>query len=370
MHHVYRQISALRRCRSMVLTQKREEAETFPFAPLHLVRHSPWRFLSREWNRHVTHLPWQITSAETRRILAVLDREKADVLHIFFGTTAIHLLPLLRNLSIPVVVSFHGADVAGEMRTPSYRPILAEIFNRASAITARSQALADAVKQMGAPEEKISLQRTFLPKTEGCDRLAPIDGRWQLLQAARLVPKKGLITALKVFAKFVQDHPWAHFVIAGEGPMREELQELVRQLGIAGNVSLTGFLSQEALRQKMHESHIYFHPAETVGGSDQEGVPNAMLEAMATGLPVVSTLHGGIPEVVREGVEGFLAKEGDGKALEELLRQCTSHPEKFTAMSQAAQKRVESLFGREAADQMEEVYLRLADRNAKFPFTL
>lgn len=359
MHHVHRQVSALTRCRSLVLTQKLENAATFPFEPIHLIPRSPWRFVARSWSDVVTHAPWQISAGEVALIRKHLKEAGADVLHIFFGSVAIHLLPLLQELEIPAVVSFHGADVAGEMRSPGYALAVGEVFARASAITARSAALAAEVKRMGCPARKVSLQRTLLPEISGHPRSAPPDGAWKLLQVARLVPKKGISTALRAFAGFHEKFPGSKFVIAGDGPMRRELSALAEELGLGDRVEFTGFLPQDQVRSRMAASHIYLHPSETVKGTDQEGVPNAMLEAMASGLPVVATNHGGIPEAVREGIDGFLVKEGDVKALEKALQAMAANSGKFAAMSVSARDHALREYGPQGAARMEEIYWKL-----------
>src|SRR6202008_4753586 len=121
--------------------------------------------------------------------------------------------------------------------------------------------------------------------------------------------KKGLPTALRAFAAFSQKFPNARFAIAGEGPLLGELQELVRQRRLEKTVSFVGFLNQSELRRLFENSHLFLHPSEVAVDSNQEGVPNSMLEAMASGLPIVATMHGGIPEAVTEGVNGFLVPE-------------------------------------------------------------
>ncbi len=109
------------------------------------------------------------------------------------------------------------------------------------------------------------------------------------MQAGRLIEKKGLRTSLRAFAEFSRQFPRAHFTIAGEGPLLPALQELARELGVAERVTFAGFISQDELRALFLGSHIFLHPSETGRDGNQEGVPNAMLEAMASGLPVFAT---------------------------------------------------------------------------------
>jgi glycosyltransferase involved in cell wall biosynthesis len=316
MLHIHRHVTGLRAFRPVVIAQKREG--DWPVETLEIVPRSPLRFLARGREKS-TGAPWQISRGETSRLLRVLERRRAALLHVFFGNVAVHLLPLLRRSPVPVVVSFHGSDVAGGMASSAYADAVRELFSLAALVPCRSDQLARAVPGLGCPPDKLRLMRTVVPDGDIIPRTAPADGAWRIVQAARLVPKKGLRTALRAFAAFARTHPRATFVIAGEGPQEQELRALAAELGVAGQVNFAGFLDQPALRKLFAESDIFLHPSETAGG-DVEGVPNALLEAMATGLPVVSTRHGGIPEVVEHGVSGLLVPEGDVAAVADCLR--------------------------------------------------
>jgi colanic acid/amylovoran biosynthesis glycosyltransferase len=107
---------------------------------------------------------------------------------------------------------------------------------------------------------------------------------------------------------------------------------------------LTGFLSQDDLRRIYGESHIFIHPSELAADSNQEGVPNSMLEAMASGLPVVATRHGGIPEAVQEGVDGILVPERDEPALYGAVLKLTSQPDLWRQMGIQASRSVAQNF--------------------------
>src|SRR4030095_14017836 len=140
-------------------------------------------------------------------------------------------------------------------------------------------------------------------------------GEWRFVQAGRLIEKKGLPVTLRAFASFLKRYPKETLTIAGEGPLLGHLQELAGELKIGNRVSFTGFISQEQLRDLYYASHIFLHPSETGPDGNQEGIPNSLLEAMATGLPGFATEHGGIPEAIKHGVSGVLVPEGDDEEL-------------------------------------------------------
>jgi len=185
----------------------------------------------------------------------------------------------------------------------------------------------------------------------------PKDGQWQLVQACRLVEKKGLLSTLSAFRRFVSDYPKSQLVIAGEGPLRDGLMQKINELSLGNQVTLTGFLSQDDLRKIYNQSHIFIHPSELAADSNQEGVPNSMLEAMASGLPVVATRHGGIPEAVREGVDGILVPERDETALYAALLQLARQPDLWRQLGkQASQSVAQNFEQQQQVKNLEAVY--------------
>ena len=161
-----------------------------------------------------------------------------------------------------------------------------------------------------------------------------------MLQACRLIPKKGVSTSIRAFAILQREFPNAELYIAGKGPLQPKLAGLVAQLGISDNVHFCGFLSQEELLKLYATSHLFLHPSETELDQNQEGIPNSVLEAMSTGLPVVATEHGGIPEAVEHGRTGLLVKEGDFVSLAESIATVLRSPHAFREMGWLASESV------------------------------
>jgi colanic acid/amylovoran biosynthesis glycosyltransferase len=229
-------------------------------------------------------------------------------------------------------------------------------------VLVRSESLARALNQLGCPDEKIRLHRTGIPLAEISyrERAWPNDGGWKFLQAGRLIEKKGFETSLRAFAEFQRQNPSASFIIAGKGPLLDSLRELTRRLGIAERVRFAGFLSQLELREEFYRAHIFLHPSELGKDGNQEGVPNAMLEAMASGLPVFATRHGGIPEAIDDGISGVLVSERDHGALASALISSTRRPEELTRLGRAGAAAVAAKFDLQAqARRLEEIYLGL-----------
>lgn len=358
MLHIYRQITSLRRVAPFVIAEKREEAGRFPFEPVAVVGKPATHFARRFWFREVRDAPWQISPAQVRKLTRILTKAKAELLHVYFGHIAVHLLPLIRAWGKPTVVSFHGADVMVDLDKPAFRNATQEMLDTVQLVLVRSESLGRALLNLGCPAGKIRLQQTGIPVDEipFRDREWPAGGEWKFVQACRLIEKKGLRASLRAFAQFAGHHPAATFTIAGEGPLRNELGRLSAELGVADKVFFPGFVSQNQLRELFYHSHIFLHPSEVGADGNQEGVPNSMLEAMASGLPVFATEHGGIPDAIENGRSGILVRERDAEGLALALLERTANPEGLAAIARNGAETVRRKFQQSAQTRILEDY--------------
>jgi len=365
MLHIYRQIMGLKAVEPWVLTHKRENADRFPFPDKRiLVLPKPkLRWWRRLVHKHWRKEPWQIYRWELRHMLLDLARLDAQVLHIYFGHIAIHLRPLIQASPRPVVVSFHGADAGVDMEKPAHLAAMRAVFAAAAQIQCRSLSLADDLASLGCPREKIHLQRTGIPLEEwpfAPRNPHPPNGSWRILQSCRLIAKKGVDTTLQAFQKIAAAYPQATLVIAGDGPQKAGLEQLAATLGIAEKVTFTGFLTQENLRREVYLSQLFVHPSRTSADGNREGIPNSLLEAMASGVPVIATHHGGIPEAVTDGESGVLINESDADALAEKALALLAGPQHMAALAHRARGVIETSFDRQInARGLEEAYLGL-----------
>ena len=359
MLHIYRQVKGLRRVKTFVMTKELQNVERFPFPDIEIIPKQRMNLLRHGWLKFVKRRPPVIYRGEYQLLASLLERRGADLMHIYFGHTGVHLLPFIEQWNKPCVVSFHGADVAIKEDIANYPAKLRRLFEVVPLVFARSRSLADRLSEFGCPPEKLRINRTGVPLDEFpfVDRQAPPDGHWRIMQACRLIPKKGVATSLRAFAIFKKDHPQAKFYIAGKGPLQPELEMLAAGLGIFKDVHFIGFLSQPKLMELYASSHLFLHPSEMPPDENQEGVPNSILEAMATGLPVAATQHGGIPEAVEHGRTGWLVPEEDHVALANAMQEITRSPRVLTEMGLRAREAVIKRFEQEAQiDQLEWFY--------------
>jgi colanic acid/amylovoran biosynthesis glycosyltransferase len=347
MLHIYRQVTGLQRYSTFVVAKERTHAEKFPFADVEMVPRKPRKnFIRRFYLKHIRKLPAIYYRGELQGLMKIFRRREADLMHIYFGHTGVHLLPFIQGWDRPCVVSFHGADVMLREHQPEYERQLRDLLRTVPLVLARSISLCERLKALGCPPEKIRLNRTGIPLAEFpfSERAPAASGAWRFVQACRLIPKKGLRVSLQAFAAFRSRFPAARFVIAGEGPLKSDLQKCIAELGLSGSVELRGFLGQSELARLYAESHFFLHPSQLTEDQNQEGIPNSMLEAMATGLPVVATFHGGIPEAVTHGQTGFLVPERDHAALTEAMVRLAESPALWNAMGRAAAESVRKNF--------------------------
>ena len=350
MLHIYRQIMGIQNFDPWIITRSRQNADQFSYDEkrVAVIPKPKTRFFRRLWYRQICKKPWFIYDSEVREFLFALGRSEARLLHIYFGNHAIHLLPLIKTYNRPIVVSFHGADAAVDMDIPPYREAMRQVLEAADMVFSRSQALANDVIALGCAEEKMRIQRTGIPLKEWLlkPRTPPEDGRWRFFQSCRLVEKKGLKTSLRAFAIVRKKYPKAEFEIAGDGPMREEAEKLAAELELGESVKFHGFVNQDQLMDLIYQCHFFLHPSETGPDGNREGVPNALLEAMASGMPALATNHGGIPEAIENGVSGVLVEERDHEGLAAGALQMMDDKELYSRYLHGGRKAIEDKFER------------------------
>jgi colanic acid/amylovoran biosynthesis glycosyltransferase len=334
MLHIYRQVTSLQEFRTFVVTKERLNADRYPFSDIELLPCPKSNFVRRFWLKYIRNAPPILYRGEFQVLHKVLQLRDPDLMHIYFGHTAVHLVPFLEIWEKPAVVSFHGMDVQLRAGQPEYPQQMKKMLQLVQLALVRSESLRDRVIDLGCDPSKVRINRTGIPLHHfpRHERAAPADDAWHFVQACRLIPKKGICTALSAFARVAGEFPKARFTLAGEGPMLGEIKEFLKREQLQDRVTLKGFLGQEELNALYQTAHVFVHPSEMTSDQNQEGIPNSMLEAMSTGLPVLATLHGGIPEAVTDGQNGFLVEERDAEGLADRMLRIMRQPELWKDM--------------------------------------
>lgn len=301
-----------------------------------LVLTAPWSKPRASWSilgldglaRVTSATARQVVATRTRRstltarqaaLLAPLRQAEADIVHFEFSGIAVECEPFFDQLRpARLVVSCRGAaEQIRPLRDPSRARALRAVFEQVDLIHCVSDDMRRTVEQMGAPSEKILVNRPAVPVADLAPlaaRRSPHDGPLRVLSIGRLHWKKGLDDGLRAIARVVADGSAVEHRIAGEGAERDKLTFLAHQLGIGGSVSLLGVQRQHEVRELLAWADVLLLP------SLSEGISNAVLEAMAAGLPVVATTCGGMDEAITSGVDGILVPVGDVDAMAEGLR--------------------------------------------------
>ena len=298
-----------------------------------------------------------------------------DIVHAHFGPSGNVALALgeLLGLGGKLVTSFYGHDVSqaawtGAAAPPPSPPSppsspYAALFAAGDSFVALSEHMRGRLESIGCPPERIIKlplcvdTEKFGFKPGAVPRGRPI----VLLTVARLVEKKGVEYCLEAVARTMERLPDLVYRIAGDGPLRASLEARSRELGIAGKVSFLGAVEHAEVRRELDSADVFLLASVTAADGDQEGTPTVLLEAQAIGLPVISTLHAGIPEIVEDGAAGYLVPERDVDALTDALAKLLSAPERWAAMGHAGRRFVElNHEKRRIALKLEAEYARLA----------
>jgi colanic acid/amylovoran biosynthesis glycosyltransferase len=190
-------------------------------------------------------------------------------------------------------------------------------------------------------------------------RPTPVDRPIRLLTVARIVEKKGIEFSIRAVAQLLNEGCRLQYEIVGDGPLRGSLTKLAHELGAENDITFTGAKDSSYVRQRMDQCDLFVLASVTAADGDTEGAPVSMLEAQACGMPVVSTQHAGIPEIVADGVSGLLVPERDVTALAGALRRLMDNPAEWPEMGRQGREFVErrhdlSMLNRRLLDLYEE----------------
>jgi glycosyltransferase involved in cell wall biosynthesis len=301
---------------------------------------------------------------------SVLGSQRFDLIHAHWvlpnGTPAA-LVARLRGL--PLVISLHGSDVYLAERAAPLALVAAATFRAAGAITACSGDLRERALRLGARADAVAVvpygvdARAFQPDPEAGAlvkaELGLAPDTPLLISVSRLVYKKGLTYLLEAFPRILADHPSAVLVIAGYGDLREELERRAAKLGVTASVRFPGQLERERAARYIAAASVHVVPSIRDQRGNVDGLPNALLEGMGTGRPIVASRVAGIPDVISDGQHGLLTPERDPAALAEAIGRLLGDRELAERLGAAARRRVlEELTWDIAAERFERAYER------------
>lgn len=238
---------------------------------------------------------------------------RPDIAYIDFGFNALLSRQVLEELNIPYVVHFHGVDATSMFDSMYYEKEMDKVFRGAEKIITASEHIRKRLIIFGCPEYKVQVVRLGID-IDRIDSIIDRDNRTKFpsfLHVGRLVNKKSPLPVLYSFKILLNDFPDAKFYIIGDGPEYQKIKNLIEKLELDNSVVMYGSKNSEFVWRKMAESWIFVQHSCTSNKGDQEGFSVGIIEASFCGLPVVSTIHNGIPENIIDGKTGFLVQEHD-----------------------------------------------------------
>ena len=279
--------------------------------------------------------------------IANKSKRSYDLIHAHYGSNGL-IGVILKEAGVfrgKLITSFHGYDFSkliNERGSETYK----ELFRIGDLFTANTNFTKGKLIELGCSKSKIVMLPVGMDINFFNFRERYLRDRSlvKLLTIARMVEKKGLEYAIKAVSRVAQKYSNIEYNIIGDGILRSRLENLIKGLGISDKINLLGWKTQEELKSLLQEAHIFILTSVTAGDGDMEGQGLVLQEAQAVGLPVLSTLHNGIPEGVIDGKSGFLVPERDVDALVKKLEYLIEHPELWPEMGRYGRKFVEERY--------------------------
>jgi colanic acid/amylovoran biosynthesis glycosyltransferase len=273
-------------------------------------------------NRFVTRLDWSAPF-----LYQALRASPPAIVHAHFGRDGFRVLHAARGAGLPLLISFYGHDVSRLPTRRLWRLRYAWLRHTRAHFTAATADLKrHLVEHVGFPESKISVVRVGLDFSKIEHRPRAHAGP-RLLGVGRLVEKKGFRYAIEAVAALKASGHHVTLDLYGEGEARSELEATIARCNVADRVQLKGAQANSTIVSQLANYDVFLAPSVLARDGDREGTPQTIVEAMASGMPVVATPHAGIPELVEHEVTGLLAPERDVHGLAQNIRRLLAEPD-------------------------------------------
>jgi len=355
MTFIYRQLSGVseKYKTSVLCSNQVENLDKFPFSQVYVKRRN---FLKIKQSNIFTKIYGQhklfsrnpkLSIIQRKYFRNIVDENNIRLIHAHFGPSGIEILPLAKKLKIPLVVSFHGYDGSVLLNYEDYLSNLRRLFKYAHIIFPSYYMLNELKKAVNdIPEFSVIYYGIPLDKFSFINRTTPYEKysnnkKIVFLQVSNFVEKKGHYYTIIAFSKFLKFYKNAELILGGDGYLLNEIKTLVNNLGIRNKVIFKGAVNQNQVIKLMSEADIFLHHSITGPNGDKEGIPNVIMEAMATGLPCISTLHAGIPELINDRTNGYLVDEKDVESFVHKMIKLVKSPNNF---QEEARETIQSKF--------------------------
>jgi colanic acid/amylovoran biosynthesis glycosyltransferase len=338
---VYELLEHLTHVRSVVVTEAVENLDLFPIDNLVRV---PNRSLGSRAIDRFTHTVSGHRFISEKRYREAVTSAGVGLLHGHFGWSAPTAVPLRRALGIPLVTTFYGSDMSSLPSQRRWRDIYRELFEVGDAFLVEGHHMKRQLEELGCPSEKLVVHHIGVNLAKiPCNPVETQEsGHVTVLVCGSFIEKKGIRYAIEALAKAQRERPDLQMLIVGDGPERSDYEVLVDRLGVSESIRMLGYRTHAEYLELAKQVQIFLAPSVTASSGDTEGgAPTVLLEMQAACLPVVSTLHADIPEIVQDGQTGFLVPERDSDALALRILQLADDPELRVRMGLRGRQHVE-----------------------------
>ncbi|MBL4707202.1 MAG: glycosyltransferase family 4 protein [Flavobacteriales bacterium] len=252
-------------------------------------------------------------------------KRKIEVVLTQYGPSGVELMPICHELKIPLIVHFHGYDAYRNDVLQSYGKSYSDLFRIAKAIVVVSKDMVHQLEKLACPSNKIH----FIPYGIDSNLFKPSKTliKKTFISCGRFVEKKGHKYSLKAFKRLLIKHPETILKLIGDGPLKEELEQFVKTEKLHKNVEFLGILSPKAVAKELQSASCYIQHSITTDDNDSEGTPLSILEALSSEIPVISTKHAGIVDLIQEGKNGFLVAEKDVESMYKKMLEINNSPD-------------------------------------------
>lgn len=272
-----------------------------------------------------------------------LERSEVDAVLAEYGPTGVAVMQACHDVGVPLIVHFHGADAYADVVLQGYGRYYPELFDKAAAIIVVSRDMERQLLDLGAPREKLHYNPYGVDITL-FNEADPGSALPLFVAVGRFVDKKAPQVTLLAFSRLVENVPEARLIMIGEGPLLESCKQLSHELEIAEAVEFYGSRPHAEVARTMQKARSFVQHSVRPSNGDSEGTPVAVLEAGASGLPVVATRHGGILDVVIDGQTGLLVDEGDALGMAQAMIQIAKNTVLAARLGRAARERIGNEF--------------------------
>lgn len=308
------------------------------------------------------------------RAIPILKNRSYDIIHCQFGTIGQVAIKFRQTgiLHGKIIASFRGIDISRHIQEQG-EDVYNELFVEGDFFFANCEFFRDRAIKLGCDPKKIVVHGSGIDCSKFAfkPRCFPADGKIRIATTGRLVEKKGIEYVIRAVSKIVDTYPKIEYTIIGDGELMENFQQLIAELGLGDTIKLLGWKDSSEIATILDRSHIFVAPSVTAADGNQDAPINTLKEAMAMGLPVISTFHGGIPELVDDGISGFLVPERNADAIAEKLQILIENPQYWETMGSAGRARVEEKYDTEKLnDELVSVYQQLLNSQLNQPSLL